>query len=91
MLVWRHGIRLLDPAQTCPLWTSNPDASHTEGQSDPEEEESIVCTSNDLPRCTICRMSADMLHCLKDLEQIKEVSTALQRRIRDFVDILAKF
>ncbi|PIO16637.1 hypothetical protein AB205_0020710 [Aquarana catesbeiana] len=36
-------------------------------------------------------MSGDMLHCLKDLEQIKEAVTALQRRIRDFVDMLAKF
>ncbi|PIO31187.1 hypothetical protein AB205_0203170 [Aquarana catesbeiana] len=73
----------------------SPDTSHTEGQSDPEEEESIqeplVCASHDLPRCTIGRMSADMLHCLKDLEQIKKAATALQRRIRDFVDMLAKF
>ncbi|PIO30244.1 hypothetical protein AB205_0056930, partial [Aquarana catesbeiana] len=53
----------------------SPDASHTEGQSDPEEEESIWepldCASHDLPRCTNGQMSADMLHCLKDLEQIK--------------------
>ncbi|PIO40597.1 hypothetical protein AB205_0114740, partial [Aquarana catesbeiana] len=52
-----------------------PDASHTEGQSDPEEEESIweplVCASHDLPQCTIGRMSADMLNCLKELEKIK--------------------
>ncbi|PIO35966.1 hypothetical protein AB205_0175480, partial [Aquarana catesbeiana] len=61
------------------------DASHTECQSDQEEEESIweplVCASHDLPQCTIGRMSADMLHCLKDLEQIKEAATALQQRI----------
>ncbi|PIO38130.1 hypothetical protein AB205_0215300 [Aquarana catesbeiana] len=24
MLLWSHGICLLDPAQTLPLWTSNP-------------------------------------------------------------------
>ncbi|PIO34655.1 hypothetical protein AB205_0056160, partial [Aquarana catesbeiana] len=73
----------------------SPDVSHGEGQSDPEEEESIwkplVCASHDLPRCTIGRMSTDVLHCLKDLEQIKEAATALQRRIIDFVDMLAKF
>ncbi|PIO40137.1 hypothetical protein AB205_0124610 [Aquarana catesbeiana] len=72
----------------------SPHTSHTEGQSDPEEEEStqepLVCASHDLPRCTTGRMSADM-HCLKDLEQIKEAATALQRRIQDFVDMLAKF
>ncbi|PIO25612.1 hypothetical protein AB205_0102190, partial [Aquarana catesbeiana] len=72
-----------------------PYASHTEGQSDPEEEESIreplACVSHDLPQCTIGRMSADMLHCLDDLEKIKEAATALQQRIRDFVDMLAKF
>ncbi|PIO39582.1 hypothetical protein AB205_0217540 [Aquarana catesbeiana] len=60
----------------------SPDTSHTESQSDSEEEESIreplVCASHDLPRCTIGRISADMLHCLKDLEQIKEGATALQ-------------
>ncbi|PIO32061.1 hypothetical protein AB205_0097810 [Aquarana catesbeiana] len=60
----------------------SPDTSHTEGQSGLEEEESIweplVCASHDLPGCTIGRISADMLHCLKDLEQIKEAATALQ-------------
>ncbi|PIO16119.1 hypothetical protein AB205_0151270 [Aquarana catesbeiana] len=60
----------------------SPDASHSEGQSEPEEEEIIpeplVCASHDLLRCTIDRMSADMLHCLKDLKQIKEAATALQ-------------
>ncbi|PIO01543.1 hypothetical protein AB205_0004880 [Aquarana catesbeiana] len=58
------------------------DTSHSEGQSKPEEEESIreplACASHDFPRCTIGRMSADMLHCLKDLEQIKEAATALR-------------
>ncbi|PIO31560.1 hypothetical protein AB205_0121420, partial [Aquarana catesbeiana] len=53
----------------------SPDTSHSEGQSKPEEEESIreplVCASHDFPRCTIGRMSADMLHCLKDLERSK--------------------
>ncbi|PIO33829.1 hypothetical protein AB205_0007700 [Aquarana catesbeiana] len=65
----------------------SPDASHSDCQSEPEEEESIqkrlVCASHDLPQCTIGRMSADMLHCLKVLEQIKEATTALQRRIID--------
>ncbi|PIO05309.1 hypothetical protein AB205_0029210 [Aquarana catesbeiana] len=64
----------------------SPDVSYSERQSEPEEEESIleplVCASHDLPRCTMGRMSADMLHCLKDLEQIKKAATALQRRIR---------
>ncbi|PIO32749.1 hypothetical protein AB205_0161340 [Aquarana catesbeiana] len=72
----------------------SPDVSHSEGQSEPEEEESIreplVCASHDLPRCTIDRMSADMLHYLKEMEKIKKAATALQRRIRDFVDMLAK-
>ncbi|PIO40162.1 hypothetical protein AB205_0186440 [Aquarana catesbeiana] len=69
----------------CHCGLKSPDASPTEGQSDPEKEESIqeplVCASHDLPQCTIGRMSADMLHCLKDLEQIREAATALQRRI----------
>ncbi|PIO33463.1 hypothetical protein AB205_0188720 [Aquarana catesbeiana] len=60
----------------------SPDASQSEGQSEPEEEESIreplVCASHDLPRCTIGRISADMLHCLKELEQIKEAATVLR-------------
>ncbi|PIO25780.1 hypothetical protein AB205_0034420 [Aquarana catesbeiana] len=60
----------------------SPNASHSEGQSNSEEEESIqepiVCASHDLPRCTIGRRRADMLHCLKELEQIKEAATALQ-------------
>ncbi|PIO30130.1 hypothetical protein AB205_0088290 [Aquarana catesbeiana] len=64
----------------------SPDVSHSEGQSEPEEEESIweplVYASHNIPLCTIGRMSADMLHCLKDLEQIKEAATALQRTIR---------
>ncbi|PIO22837.1 hypothetical protein AB205_0037310 [Aquarana catesbeiana] len=50
----------------------SPDACHSEGQSKPEEEERfwepLVCTSHDLPLCTIGRMSSDMLHCLRDLE-----------------------
>ncbi|PIO27187.1 hypothetical protein AB205_0020140 [Aquarana catesbeiana] len=66
----------------------SPDASHSEGQSEPEEEESIreplICASHDLPQCAIGRMSADMLHCLKEPEQVKEATTALQQRISDF-------
>ncbi|PIO25370.1 hypothetical protein AB205_0075240 [Aquarana catesbeiana] len=49
----------------------SPDASPSKGQSEPEEEKSIreplICASHDLPPCTIGRMSADILHCLKDL------------------------
>ncbi|PIO25129.1 hypothetical protein AB205_0050010, partial [Aquarana catesbeiana] len=39
MFLWSQGISLLDPAQTLSLWTPNP--LHSEGQSEPEEEESI--------------------------------------------------
>ncbi|PIO25044.1 hypothetical protein AB205_0091680 [Aquarana catesbeiana] len=71
------------------------DASQTEGQRDPEVEETIceplVCSRHELPRCTIGCMSADMMQALIDLEKIKEAATGLQRRIRDYVDMLAKF
>ncbi|PIO24295.1 hypothetical protein AB205_0000710 [Aquarana catesbeiana] len=74
---------------------TSPDASQTEGQRDPEVEENIceplVCARRKLPRCTIGRMSADMMQALIDLEKINETATALQRRIRDYVDMLAKF
>ncbi|PIO33412.1 hypothetical protein AB205_0020290, partial [Aquarana catesbeiana] len=74
---------------------TSPDASPTEGQRDPEVEETIceplVCARHELPRCTIGHMSLHMMQALIDLEQIKEAATALQRRIRDYVNMLAKF
>ncbi|PIO40289.1 hypothetical protein AB205_0068950, partial [Aquarana catesbeiana] len=74
---------------------TSPDTSQTEGQRDPEVKETscqpLVCARHKLPRCTIGHMSADMMQALTDLEQIKEAATALQRRICDYVDMLAKF
>ncbi|PIO23552.1 hypothetical protein AB205_0084470 [Aquarana catesbeiana] len=74
---------------------TSPDTSQTEGQRDPEVEETIceplVCARHELPRCTIGRMNADMMQALIELEKIKEAATALQRRMHDYVDMLSKF
>ncbi|PIO38848.1 hypothetical protein AB205_0121990 [Aquarana catesbeiana] len=72
----------------------SPDASHTEGQSNHLEEESIreplVCASHDLPICTIGQMSADMLHCFEGSNK-EGCRCFTAQKIRDFVDMLAKF